>query len=364
MSKVAIALLSNVEASQNEIISAIYSQIMTFVDDVVVIDFYMNGKLYKVLNGEPDTLRLKQYEQNKWSEMQRQMEIDMQEFEKVIIFKTPVDCTRKVISEMERGIKHDDSYNMGYDKMHRMYERVTFVKAIRDKEVYQLVIDPREIDFSSVIDFDFKYYKRVCAWKSETDKYCPMYEYSMVNTFVQEIPKAQDLYFIGSVYDDSKKYLYDIKAEIGKRLGKRHKGGMYNNPFTGKFELFTFEDREKRVGQSTYLYNLMLSRYTVLVDDYAGQFNIMRFMEAVICGCVPLILDGYNNFENLILTFPDIYDIIIKRDMVVSVDRVYFRIHDWEEKDQYIISEIKATKSFKKITDKKKVQEYYNKLLR
>lgn len=372
MSRIAIALLSNIEASQNEIISAIYSQIIEFVEDVVVIDFYANGKIYKVLNGEPEILRLKQYEYDKWSEMQEYIEKEMEEFDKVIIFKTPVSCTRKVISEMEQGIKSDDSYNMCYDKMRRIYERVTFVKAIMDKEVYQLVIDPREIDFSTVIDFDFKSYKRVCTWKSGIDKYGPIYEYAMANTFVQEIPKAQDFYFIGSVYDDSKKYLYDIKHEFDRRLGKRHKGGKYNNkfgtirnnPFTGKFDLFTFENRDKRVGQGTYLYNLMLSRYTIIVNDYSGQFNMMRFMEAVICNCVPLILSGYNNLENLILTFPDIYDIIKKRKLVVVLSDVYFKIHDWEEKDQYVISEIKTTKSWKKITDKIKVQQFYNKLLR
>ena len=48
-------MLSNIEASQNEIISAIYSQVLKFVDDVVVIDFYANGKLNKVSNGEPET---------------------------------------------------------------------------------------------------------------------------------------------------------------------------------------------------------------------------------------------------------------------------------------------------------------------
>lgn len=370
MSRVALALLSNIEVSQNEIISAIYSQVLEFVDDVVVIDFYANGKIYKVLNGEPETLRLKQYEHNKWSEMQKQIEKDMVEFDNVIIFKTPVSCTKQVISEMEKGIKKDDSYNMGYDKMRRIYERVTFVKAIKDKYVYQLVIDPREVDFSDF--FEFKSYKRICSWKSETDKYGPIYEYAMTNTFVQEIPKAQDFYFIGSVYGTSKSYLYEIKKEFDKRLGKRHKGGkynnkfgtIYNNPFTGRFDLFTFENRDKRVGQSTYLYNLMLSRYTIIVDDYSGQFNMMRFMEAVICGCVPLLLDGYNNVENLILTFPDIYDIIEKRRLVEKLERIYFRIHDWEEKDQYVISEIKNTKSFKKITDKVKVRQFYDKLLR
>ena len=369
MSRVAIALLSNIEASQTEIISAIYSQILEFVDDTVVIDFYANGKIYKVLSGEPEILRLKQYDCDRWSQMQKQIERDMKEFDKVFLFKAPVSCTGEVILEMEDGIKKDDSYNMGYDRMRRMYERVTFVKAIRNKEVYHLVIDPREIDFSEF--FGFKSYKRICTWKSKTGKYGPIYEYAMINTFVQEIPKAQDFYFIGSVYNESKNYLYDIKKEFDRRLGKRHKGGKYNgkfgtihnNPFTGKFELFTLEDREKRVSQSTYLYNLMLSRYTIITNNYSGQFNMMRFMEAVICGCVPLILSGYNDIEILLLTFPDIYDIIKKRKLIVILEEVYFRIHDWEEKDQYVISEIKATKSFKKITDKVKVQQYYNKLL-
>lgn len=369
MSRVAIALLSNIEVSQNEIISAIYSQIIEFVEDVVVIDFYANGKIYKVLNGETEILRLKQYEYNNWISMEKYIKKEMEDFDKVIIFKAPVSCTYDVIEDMENGIKYNNSYKMSFDKMRRMYERITFIKAIRNKDIYHLVIDPREVDFSKV--FEFKNYKRICIWKSKIDKYGPMYEYALTNTFIQEIPKAQDFYFIGSVYDDSKKYLYDIKEEFDRRLGKRHKGGKYNNkfgtirnnPFTGKFELFTFDNRDKRVSQSTYLYNLMLSRYTIIVNDYSGQFNMMRFMEAIICGCVPLLLSGYNNLKNLFLTFPDIYDIIDKRKLVVILSDVYFRIHDWEEKDQYIISEIKETKSFKKITDRAKVQQYYNKLL-
>lgn len=370
MSRIALALLGNIEASQNEIISAIYSQIMEFVEDVVVIDFYANGKTYKVLNGEPEVLRLKQYDYNSWSEMFESMKKDMEEFDKVIIFKTPVICNEQMVEEMLCGMQEDDSFNMHYDKMRRIYERLLFIEAISDKDIFHLVIDPREMDFSKV--WDFKSYKRICTWKSETDKYGPIYEYAMSNTFIQEIPKAQDFYFIGSVYDDSKKYLYNVKREFDRRLGKRHKGGKrdkkagtkYNNPFTGKFELFTFENRDKRVSQSIYLYNLMLSRYTIIVDDYSGQFNMIRFMEAIICGCVPIFVEGHNNFENLILTFPDIYDIIKKRNLIMSFIQIYFRVYDWEEKDQYIISEIKATKSFKKITDEVKVRQFYNKLLR
>lgn len=370
MGRIALALLSNIEASQNEIISAIYSQIIEFVPDVVVIDFYANDKINKVLNKEIEVLRLKQYEYEEWSKMHKYIKKEMEEFEKVIVFKAPVSCTKDVIVDMEKGIKNNDSYKMTFDKMRRIYERVTFIKAISDKDVYHLVIDPREVNFSEF--FGFKSYKRVCSWKSKTDKYGPIYEYAMLNTFVQEIPKAQDFYFIGSVYDDSKNYLYDIKHELDRRLGKRHSGGkynnkfgtIYNNPFTGKCEIFTFENRENRVSQSEYLYNLMLSRYTIIVNDYSGQFNMLRFMEDIICGCVPFILSRFNNLENLLLTFPDIYDIIKKRELIVVLSDVYFKIHNWEEKDRYVISEIKATDSFKKITDKEKIQQFYDKLLR
>lgn len=361
MSNVAIALLSNIEASQNEIIGAIYSQVQTFVDNVVVIDFYANNKTLKVLNGEPDTLKLRQYDCDCWSKMFKKIKREMKEFDKVIIFKTPVMCNEQLVDEMLTGMQEDDSFNMQYDKMRRLYERLLFVEAISDKDVYQFVIDPREMDFSKV--WDFKSYKRICTWKSDIDKYGPIYEYALVNTFVQEIPKAQDFYFGASIYDDTKEYLREVNEELNNRLGRRHKGGVWNNPFLGKSFVFDVENRDSRVGQSTYLYNLMLSRYTLIVAPYETQyFNIMRFMEAVICDCVPLIEANHNNLENLRLTFPDIYDIIIKRDLLVKYNRIYNRIHQWEVNDQYVVPEIKGTKSFKKITSKEKVQQFYNKL--
>lgn len=369
---VAVALLSNIESSQNEIISAIYSQIIEFVDEVTIIDFYGNGKINKVLTSDDvDILKLAQYDCKSWPEIKKLYEMVLNEFEKVIIFKTPTMVNRSVVKEMQNGMKVDKQFNWNYDKMRRLYERLLFVSCCEGKEVFQFVIDPREYDFSDF--YNFKKYKRICTWKSETDTYGPIYEYAMFNTFVQEIPKMQDLYFIGSVYDESKNYLYEIKKQLGDRIGKRHKGGKYfgkfgtnyNNPMTGKFELFTLEDRDKRVGQSTYLYNLMLSRYTIVSHPYLHEyFNIMRFMEAVICDCVPVVMQGYSNNENLRLTFPDIYDIIRKRGLIMEPKMVHSRKDSYIERDEDVTRAIKATKSFKKITDPIKVKAFYDKLLR
>lgn len=369
---VAIALLSNIEASQNEIISAIYSQVLMFVDDVVIIDFYGNGKINKVLTTDDvDIIKVCQYECKDWKSMKRLYKKVLKEFDKIIIFKTPVMVNESVMKDMSAGMKKDDNYNWQYDKMKRLYERLLFVGCCQGKDVYQFVIDPREYDFSKY--WKFNTYKRICTWKSETDVYGPIYEYAMENTFVQDIPKANDLYFIGSMYDESKNYLLEIKEKLGEKIGRRHKGGKYfgkfgtnyNNPMTGKFELFTEENREKRISQSMYLYNLMLSRYTIVSHPYDhNYFNIMRFMEAVICGCIPVIMSGYSNNEILRLTFPDIYDIINKRGLIMEPKLVHSRKDSYIERDGDVISEIKATKSFKDITNPDKIKSFYDELLR
>ena len=87
---IAVALLSNIESSQNEIISAIYSQIIEFVDEVTIIDFYGNGKINKVLTSDDvDILKLAQYDCKSWPEIKKLYEMVLNEFDKVIIFKTP-----------------------------------------------------------------------------------------------------------------------------------------------------------------------------------------------------------------------------------------------------------------------------------
>ena len=134
---VAVALLSNIESSQNEIISAIYSQIIEFVDEVTIIDFYGNGKINKVLTSDDvDILKLAQYDCKSWSEVKKLYEMVLNEFDKVIIFKTPTMVNRSVVKEMQNGMKVDKQFNWNYDKMRRLYERLLFVSCCEGKEVH------------------------------------------------------------------------------------------------------------------------------------------------------------------------------------------------------------------------------------
>ena len=81
--------------------------------------------------------------------------------------------------------------------------------------------------------------------------------------------------------------------------------------------------------------------------------------------------------HNLILTFPDFYDIIMKRNLIVVPKDIHVRLTKYYEdsdngsvrKVKYatygepdidICEQLKETKSFKKITDRNYVQSFYD----
>ena len=394
MGTTAIVLLGNIEAHQVEITSAIINQALEFLPDAYVIDFYKDTKLSKILQSERFIIKLEQWKYDSWKKMYKHYKDVMSDFDNVIIMKVPINrgisiqtLDVNVLKDINRKIRQNEKYEMDKPLMVRFIERLVFVKAIRNKNVVHFVIDPDEVDFSKV--WNFKSYKRYGALKWDGCEYGPIYEYVLYNTFVQDIPKYYDFYFGASTYDASRKYLYDAKEEVLKHLNKRRIGFVRNNPKTGSFFLFDmFNSKDVRINQSRYLYNLKLSRYTLINPCYKqSEFNIIRFMESVICDCVPLILKTntdvrdmkFGLLQNLLLTFPDIYDIIIERNLIITIDMLHIRLTKYYEDslngsvakakcdvfakpDIDICSIIKSTKSFMNITDRDYVQSFYDNL--
>lgn len=113
------------------------------------------------------------------------------------------------------------------------------------------------------------------------------------------------------------------------------------------------------------------------------RFNIVRFMEAIICNCVPLILNDVD-LDDLRLTFPDIYDIINKRELIVAPENVCVRLTRYFEDaingsvlkqqrinetgvvkrpDMEVCNLIKKTDSFKLIIDEDYIRGFYKTIL-
>ena len=386
----AIVLLSSIESHQNEIIGAVINQAIEFIPNVYIIDFYKDYKLNKVLLSEPDIIKAEQWKFDSWKSMYKHYKKLVSDFDNIILVKAPINRDNantldvKMLREINKMTRLDDTYNMQYDLMRRVIERLLFVKACRGKNVVHFVIDPDEVDFSKV--WNFNSYRRFGALKWDGCEYGPIYEYLLYNTFIQDIPKFYDFYYVGSAITEDRKYLYRCQSEVLSHINRRRIGFIKENPKIGTFDIFDGDNREKRVTQSTYLYNLKLSRYTMVNPPYnKKEFNIIRFMEAVVCDCIPLILKckkdvrdmKFGCLHNLILTFPDFYDIIMKRNLIVVPKDIHIRLTKhyedsdngsvrkvkygtYGEPDIDICQQLKETKSFKKITDRNYVQSFYD----
>lgn len=380
MSETLVAVLSNVEKTQNEIIACMITQICENVENCSVVDFYKDYKLSKTTYGEYFMVKAEQWLYNGWLDIYKNYRELVKPYDNIILIKTPTlrglyprQLDKKFLKEIDRGFTKDNEYQMSQDLMKRLIERLVFVKACRDKNVIQFCIDTQEVDFSDV--WKFKSYERRYIANHGDMKYFPMYEWAMANTFIQEIDKAQDLYFIGSAFNSEKQELISrYHDNLYKFFGRRRVGFVRANPQTGYFDYYNNDEnrREIKVNQSKYLYELKLSKYTVVNPPYdTSCFNMMRFMEAVICDCVPIVLPE-NNFDDLILTFQDIYDKINFRDLILEKrdcrklpieHYLHVRITEWE-RDKDCIEDIKSCKSYQKIVDQEYVQSEFAKLLK
>lgn len=380
MSETLVAVLSNVEKTQNEIIACMITQICENVENCSVVDFYKDYKLSKTTYGEYFMVKAEQWLYNGWLDIYKNYRELVKPYDNIILIKTPTlrglyprQLDKKFLKEIDRGFTKDNEYQMSQDLMKRLIERLVFVKACRDKNVIQFCIDTQEVDFSDV--WKFKSYERRYIANHGDMKYFPMYEWAMANTFIQDIDKAQDLYFIGSAFNSEKQELISrYHDNLYQYFGRRRVGFVRANPQTGYFDYYNNDEnrREIKVNQSKYLYELKLSKYTVVNPPYdTSCFNMMRFMEAVICDCVPIVLPE-NNFDDLILTFQDIYDKINFRDLILEKrdcrklpieHYLHVRITEWE-RDKDCIEDIKSCKSYQKIIDQEYVQSEFAKLLK
>lgn len=380
MSETLVAVLSNVEKTQNEIIACMITQICENVENCSVVDFYKDYKLSKTTYGEYFMVKAEQWLYNGWLDIYKNYRELVKPYDNIILIKTPTlrglyprQLDKKFLKEIDRGFTKYNEYQMSHDLMKRLIERLVFVKACRDKNVIQFCIDTQEVDFSDV--WKFKSYERRYIANHGDMKYFPMYEWAMANTFIQQIDKVQDLYFIGSAFNSEKQELISrYHDNLYKFFGRRRVGFVRANPQIGYFDYYNNDEnrREIKVSQSKYLYELKLSKYTVVNPPYdTSCFNMMRFMEAVICDCVPIVLPE-NNFDDLILTFQDIYDKINYRDLILEKrdnrklpieHYLHVRITEWE-RDKDCIEDIKSCSSYQKIIDQEYVRSEFDKLLK
>lgn len=384
MGKTCIALIGNIQKTQNEICSMIYTQASIFIDDLTIIDFYESKKI-KVLVERlgVNCIKAEQWNYDNWLDIYNHYKSILKKYKNVIIFNAPSYVGYRghydkkdeemYVDFLNEFNSKNYKYSMQFDFMKRNIERLLFVKAAIDLElnIIHLCMTPYELDFSKCEKI--KYYTRVnTIKKNENDLVGPIYEYALKNTFIQPIPKSQHLFFIASVKDSSEDYLYDVVNEVNKKFGRRITGGRTRvdktgyrtNPTKGLVCVYDKKDlKGNKIFQSEYYYNLMMSRYTLVNPLYHKDiFNIVRFMEAILLDCVPLILTSVN-MQNLKLTYSDFYDIIFKRDIVEELNYIHSRVRNYEV-DKIFLQDIRTSKSYNSLLNYDKVKSFYESILK
>jgi hypothetical protein len=142
MSETLVAVLSNVEKTQNEIIDCMITQICENVENCSVVDFYKDYKLSKTTYGEYFMVKAEQWLYNGWLEIYKNYRELVKPYDNIILIKTPTlrglyprQLDKKFLKEIDKGFTKDNEYQMSQDLMKRLIERLVFVKACRDKNV-------------------------------------------------------------------------------------------------------------------------------------------------------------------------------------------------------------------------------------
>lgn len=387
--RTAVVIADKIPATQREIVKMQITQVLMFLDNVEIIDFYDNDKMEKYIDAEdvPIVKVTDSWTCQDWETTFIHFKHVVGYYRNIIIINSPVlrfmDSTpEELIKKYESKAMEDPTYAFtGKSKQVRMrILRLLFVKACAkafgNKNVYQFVLNPREIDYRKV--WDFRWYKRIGPWEWEGTELGPTYECALANMYIQEINKMQDFYWYAC--KENKPAVEEFGYLTTVFLNKRVWSAWWMNAITGGAGVFSkTETRSKTVPQEEYYYNLMLSRYTLISETDDGSFPIVRFMEAVILGCIPIL--AYNvNYKILKGTLTDqrFYDIIKYRNLKVpeyhygpgtkgksnSICNMCerFKVHKGDDVD--VIKELRTSAYYKFMTDVEQVKKYYESLIK
>lgn len=374
---VAIVFLGNLTNYQNEIAKACLNQTYNFIEDAIIINPFKTRRLLNLIDDQKAKIidfsfsvdnfdDYEEYKKNVKHNLKDKFKID-----NVILIKTIIAegisydnyslVQRILYKGIDEGFKNNRMLN--FIMIKKYFEKIFFVKALSDLKirVFQFVIDPQEVDFSKVNTLTFPAgYKRLFILKNESAKYCPMYEYYLQTKAKKKkkerSQKLFDLFFIASAVGNERSWLAKLSEKVNSMANKQ-KMKIIFRIFDSK------ENRSNRISQTEYYEKIGQSRYTLIIPPYdIKSFSIIRFFEAVNLGCIPLIYYKCN-LKELEDTFKDIYEIVLRNKLIVTEDEMFERMSGNIGEEINVINEIIESKSYKKITNSKKVKTFYDKLL-
>ena len=119
---IALAVIGHIDCGQQEIIANIVNQVNEFIDDLLIIDFYKNNKLVKMIDNynKSNIIKINFDDCNSWDEIHNKIKemLEKNNIDEIFLVRTPLVNGMKygesvTFERFEKGIitKEDYSFN-------------------------------------------------------------------------------------------------------------------------------------------------------------------------------------------------------------------------------------------------------------
>lgn len=330
--------------------------------NVVVVDAFKGKKLESLLAGE--NVSFVKYEGMEFDDWEQ-----VEAYNRKFISDNKIKNFIFIKHLMQNGIRNGDESTLrsffkrykSHTKMGMNYQSIKkalcfslLIKNVIDSgaKTMSFMIDPLEPDYNNVISGNNV--KNLFIAVRPGLVYMPCYEMVLFEDAMKEDTHKQiDFAFYCTCFSSNREWMLKYKNTYDCTPG-------FDVHIIGR------KDRNTEcVSQHEYYKILSTSKFTMCIPPYdKTSFSIIRFFEAVCRDCLCLVLNSCN-LDEVLFTFPDIYGIIIKRGLVVDGFEVLpQKIQELSPHREEVISEIKNTKSFRKIMNPDVVKARWSKLLR
>lgn len=346
---------------QNEIHDSILKTLMYNIDDATFINTLQRNPKYidndRVLNvSSIIKTALKDKHFGGLHDYKVEIKEKLKDFSLIIVVRMPLFETmsnnnNSLILRYKANEK-EEKLNFKFMTTIKIFVRLAILEVLEELNVnlIQIKIDPQE--YSIETDFAFKNYTCYFINNRSNMKYMPMY----INQMFKSIKdgnlvecRSKDIFAIATCLSDDR-----------KDLPQKFDGIICDNI---DIRFITKENNRKaRVKQSDYYELLRGAKYTIIFKPYQhDSFSSIRFIEAILNGCVPLIMNDCDLSE-LKETYLDLYELVLKYNLVVSSIDVKTRVQKYDY-DKNFIDEAMSSDSITKEINDKKVKKFFERMV-
>ena len=327
--------------------SYFFNMIPEFVsEDVVLIDKFDTNRLQGML--QHDAVKFRPEYAGSWRDVVGNAAdfITKHDIDTMIVFKTDMRNNFRYglessgVSLIER-VEDDDQYGVGYATTRAQISNLMFVKAAADvcDNVYQYAIDPDEPRLDAL--FEFSAFRRLFfnACRRQNAVCMPYYEYALLQDYRNAVHVNDiDFCFHASAVNESRAWLAELKDELEAAEGADIK--------------INIAGEKKPSHQSDYFSRLLSSRFTAVIAAYDPEsFSWPRFIEAAVCGCLPLVTADCN-LQDIRGIFPDVTELIESELMCDTLEHAIALSREFSESKRLaLLGDIMNSDSLKRVTN-------------